>query len=70
MIHISDLEPLSALATCKNPGTFAVLSHIEGTSYRSIGTVMAIMDDGKRIGTLSSGCIESDLTYHAKNPKI
>ena len=66
MVHISEFEQLSALAKCNTPGTLAVISGIEGASYRSLGTLMAIMNDGKCIGTLSSGCIESDLMYHAK----
>jgi xanthine dehydrogenase accessory factor len=44
----------------------AVIIGTEGPSYRPLGAMMAIFRDGRRVGSLSSGCIESDLALHAK----
>lgn len=66
MIYISLQDPLIELANAKNAGTLAIITHIEGPSYRSLGAGMAIFSDGRSVGTLSSGCIEADLKYHAK----
>lgn len=70
MFHVSDIDPLKALANATEPGTLAIISKIEGPSYRPLGAMMAIMADGSNIGTLSSGCIESDLIYHAEQAQI
>lgn len=69
MIYVSDLAPLAVLSETTEPGTLAVISMIEGPSYRSLGATMAIMPDGTNIGTLSSGCIESDLVHHAEEAR-
>ncbi|WP_375566565.1 XdhC family protein [Oceaniradius stylonematis] len=57
--------PLAALATAQEDGVLAVITRTEGPSYRPVGAVMAFLADDMRIGTLSSGCIESDLALHA-----
>ena len=57
--------PLTALAAATTPGVLAIISGTEGPSYRPVGAVMAFLDDGQRVGTLSSGCVESDLAIHA-----
>lgn len=44
----------------------AIIIGVDGPSYRPLGAVMAILADGQRIGTLSSGCIESDIAHHAE----
>ncbi len=49
----------------KGAAALAIIIGIEGPSYRPLGATMAILDDGTRIGTLSSGCIESDIAQHA-----
>lgn len=66
MIYTSEQDPLIALANAKVPGTLAIITHIEGPSYRSLGATMAILDGGSSVGTLSSGCIEADLIHHAQ----
>ncbi|MFS4438454.1 XdhC family protein [Paracoccaceae bacterium GXU_MW_L88] len=55
--------PLDALAAA--PGVLAVITGTEGPSYRSTGAMMAFLDDGRRVGSLSSGCIEADLALRA-----
>lgn len=67
MIYTSDTDPIKALRNADVPGVLAIITHIEGPSYRSLGAMMAILADGTHIGTLSSGCIEADLTLHAED---
>ncbi len=59
-------DPISALVRAKLRGALAVIIGVDGPSYRPLGAMMAIFEDGSRVGTLSSGCIESDLVLHAK----
>lgn len=65
MIPSPDLllaDPLQALV----PGAvLAVLTGVEGPHYRRPGTVMAFLPDGRRVGQITSGCIEGDLAIHA-----
>ncbi|MEM6382448.1 MAG: XdhC family protein [Pseudomonadota bacterium] len=60
-----DRSPLDALVRSKRDGVLAVVTGVEGPSYRPVGAMMAILPDGTRAGSLSSGCIESDLVVHA-----
>ena len=57
--------PLIGLRDAPGEGVLAIVTRTEGPSYRPVGAMMALMADGRRIGTLSSGCIESDLAIHA-----
>ncbi len=59
-------DPIHALRMAPANGVLAVIIGIEGPSYRPLGAAMAILADGRRVGTLSSGCIESDIEHHAK----
>lgn len=43
------------------PAVLATLLHAEGHSYRKAGACMLLLSDGSRIGSLSPGCLESDL---------
>ena len=58
-------DPLSALIARR--GTLAVITGVEGPSYRPVGAAMALFADGGRLGSLSSGCIEADLARHAED---
>ncbi len=62
----SRIHPIEALCASDKPGVLAVIIGIKGPSYRPLGAMMAIFKDGSRVGTLSSGCIESDLALHAQ----
>jgi xanthine dehydrogenase accessory factor len=62
--YASNRVPLKLLA--ERGGVLAVITGIEGTSYRNLGTMMAFGPDGQRVGSLSSGCIEDDIAEHAK----
>lgn len=48
------------------PGCLAVITDIEGPSYRPLGAAMFVDMQGRRRGTLSSGCIEDDVVLHAQ----
>lgn len=61
----SSRDAISDILRYEGTGALAIIIGIEGPSYRPLGATMAILDDGTRIGTLSSGCIESDIAQHA-----
>ncbi len=46
-------------------GVLATVVHVEGSAYRRPGARMLILPDGRRIGTVSGGCLESDVTKKA-----
>lgn len=59
-------DPVTALATADGDGVLAVIIRVDGPSYRPVGAFMAIFPhESRRIGTLSSGCIENDIALHA-----
>jgi xanthine dehydrogenase accessory factor len=60
-------DPISALAAASGRGVLGIITRVEGPSYRPLGARMAILADGRRVGTLSSGCIEADLALHAQS---
>lgn len=62
-------DPLLALAMGDVAGVLALVIRTEGPSYRSVGAAMVFADDGARLGSLSSGCIEADLALHAEKAK-
>lgn len=47
------------------PVVLATLIATEGSSYRKAGAQMLFTQDGRHIGLLSGGCLESDLQEHA-----
>ncbi len=58
-------DPVEALAAGGDAAVLAVITGVEGPSYRPVGAAMALFANGERAGTLSSGCIESDIMIHA-----
>lgn len=58
-------DPIAALIAAEKPGVLAMITGVDGPSYRPLGARMAVLWDGQRIGTLSSGCIENDIALHA-----
>ncbi|MBU2980678.1 XdhC family protein [Lentibacter algarum] len=60
----SVVEPIRRLA--QEGGVLAVITRIDGPSYRRLGAMMAVLADGVRVGTLSSGCVEADIALHAE----
>lgn len=61
-ISISDF-PIEA-ALHNGPKALAIITGIEGASYRPLGAVMVCDQKGNRHGSLSSGCIEKDVALH------
>ncbi len=57
-------DPLAAALGCDD-AVLAVITGITGPSYRPLGAMMAFCGD-RQVGTLSSGCIETDLARHAR----
>lgn len=57
--------PLHALPADGNLA-LAVISGVEGPSYRPVGAVMAVGADGAITGNLSSGCIDRDVALQAR----
>ncbi|GAA0781990.1 MULTISPECIES: XdhC family protein [Pseudomonadati] len=44
----------------------AILTHVQGSSYRKPGAIMFFHPLGKTLGMLSGGCLEADLRRHAQ----
>ncbi len=47
------------------PGVLVTLTGIEGSSSRSIGTQMAVLADGRSVGSFSGGCVERAIVAEA-----
>ena len=58
-------DPIDALLAAPDGAVLAVIAGVEGPSYRPVGAMMAVFSESERAGTLSSGCIESDIALHA-----
>lgn len=63
-------DPVQALASERAEGILAMITGIDGPSYRPLGATMALFPDGRRVGSLSSGCIEADIYRHAEQALI
>ncbi|MFY0596474.1 MAG: XdhC family protein [Cognatishimia sp.] len=62
---VSSRDTITEILHYDGAAALAIIIAIEGPSYRPLGATMAILDDGTRVGTLSSGCIEADIAQHA-----
>jgi xanthine dehydrogenase accessory factor len=60
-----DRDPVQAILASDEDAVLAIITGVEGPSYRPIGALMAVFDERRHTGTLSSGCIESDISLHA-----
>ncbi|KAA0972185.1 XdhC family protein [Aureimonas fodinaquatilis] len=58
--------PLAELAAHDGNGVLAIITAVDGPSYRPVGAMMAFLANGQQVGSLSSGCVEADLALHAK----
>lgn len=47
------------------PGVLVTLVRIEGAASRAIGTQMAVLADGRQIGSFSGGCVERAIVTEA-----
>lgn len=48
------------------PAVLATLVSVQGSSYRRQGARMVFTADGQRVGSISGGCLESDLSARAE----
>ncbi|MEL7012275.1 MAG: XdhC family protein, partial [Pseudomonadota bacterium] len=58
-------DALDALLDGPDTAVLAVIAGVEGPSYRPVGSMMTVLSDSDWAGTLSSGCIEADISLHA-----
>ena len=59
-------DPIEAAVQENGHAVLAVITEVDGPSYRPVGACMTFLPDDQHVGSLSSGCIESDLALHAK----
>jgi xanthine dehydrogenase accessory factor len=58
-------QVVDSIVSSNEDVTLAVITDVVGASYRPLGAMMAIFADGRRVGSLSSGCVEKDIETHA-----
>ncbi|MFV0333689.1 MAG: XdhC family protein [Tropicimonas sp.] len=58
-------DPIETILGRDDDAVLAVIIGVEGPSYRPVGAAMAVFADGSRAGSLSSGCVEGDISNHA-----
>ncbi len=59
------VAPVRALLAAPEDAVLAIISAIEGPSYRPLGAMMTVLGNKDRVGSLSSGCIEADIALQA-----
>ncbi|HXJ43064.1 MAG TPA: XdhC family protein, partial [Bryobacteraceae bacterium] len=47
-------------------GILTTVVHVRGSAYRRPGARMLILPDGRRIGTVSGGCLEAEVSRKAR----
>lgn len=62
---VSARDPIEAVLRSGEDAVLAVITGVEGPSYRPVGAAMAVFANGDLAGTLSSGCVEADIALHA-----
>lgn len=55
---------LQAVESNTEARVLATVIHVEGHAYRKQGAVMLLMADGSTLGSISPGCLESDLAAY------
>lgn len=65
VVSICESEVPLARALGGGHVALAVVTGVEGASYRPVGAVMVVDEQGQSWGSLSSGCIERDVVLHA-----
>lgn len=62
---MKNIDVIRALLSWPSPSVLAVISDVQGPAYRPVGAMMAIFGENEYVGSLSSGCVEADITLHA-----
>jgi xanthine/CO dehydrogenase XdhC/CoxF family maturation factor len=60
------LEAFDGAVAAGERCALATLVSVEGSSYRRPGARMLVCEGGRSTGTISAGCLESDVVEHAK----
>ena len=65
---MKELADIIALARTRriDHAALATVVRVEGSSYRRPGASLLIGPDGRRLGSVSGGCLERDVENHAK----
>uniref|UniRef100_UPI0040489A9D XdhC family protein n=1 Tax=Yoonia sp. TaxID=2212373 RepID=UPI0040489A9D len=63
---MKDINAIRALLSRPQGAVLAVIVAVDGPSYRPVGAMMAIFGKTDCVGSLSSGCVEADLSLHAQ----
>ena len=63
--QIAGRDPLVEILDGSGGAVLAVIAGVEGPSYRPLGAMMTVFSETDRAGTLSSGCIENDISLQA-----
>ncbi|SDI98447.1 XdhC family protein [Aliiruegeria lutimaris] len=58
-------DPFTTLLANDEDAVLALIIGVEGPSYRPVGAAMTVFAGRGRAGTLSSGCVEEDISNHA-----
>ena len=64
--HRRILGELAGLAARRTAFTLCVVVHCTGSTYRKAGALALVEADGRRLGVISGGCLESDLESAAR----
>ncbi len=56
---------LEALLSCEQRCALATIIHVEGSAYCKEGTIMLFGEDGTKVGMLSAGCLEEEVSVYA-----
>ena len=58
-------EIIDKIVSSNDHAILATVIHVEGSAYRKEGATMLFTSDGKQIGVISAGCLETDLAILA-----
>jgi xanthine dehydrogenase accessory factor len=59
------LETCSRLGGANQNAVLATVVHVTGSAYRRPGARMLVLPDGRRVGSVSGGCLEGEITKKA-----
>ncbi|MFQ3545711.1 XdhC family protein [Halobacillus rhizosphaerae] len=64
---MDDMYPVLEAITpsCQNPMVLATVIKVEGSAYKKAGAAMLLRANQSRVGMLTAGCLEEDLTARA-----
>jgi xanthine/CO dehydrogenase XdhC/CoxF family maturation factor len=54
----------------RKEAVLATVVRVEGSAYRRPGARMLLLDDGRRVGSVSGGCLEDDLARKAGGSRM